>query len=408
MPRWRILIVDDDADIAAQTAESLRGATVSSADEMADVEYETSFDAALGRIAGEHFDLLILDVRDQARTGTPNTAGDDLGSDVTDADVGLAIFAKVREHTSVPVVFFTALPQLVEGDDIPGRPFVSVVSKNADTYKEDLLARVREVFDSTLPAIHQALHDHVEQVVRDFMVDFVEKHWPALASPPRKGDLAHVLLRRLALSLADGGEVLAGRLADDTVELAPDCVHPMRYYVVPVVGSCTTGDVLRGSRIGSPEETCWYVVVTPSCDLEEAHLKAEYVVVVECVLLTDRDEFGAFDETRPAGAGEPSAAHKTAEKTLRRLLENNADGQKDRSVFLPAAWEVPDLVVDFQRVGHIPYEDLAGYERVATLDSPYTESIVEKFGRYLGRVGTPDLDVDIALDRLRTDPRGSV
>ncbi len=42
--RWRILVVDDDADIAEQTAESLRTVAVSSSDEMSDVDFETDFE----------------------------------------------------------------------------------------------------------------------------------------------------------------------------------------------------------------------------------------------------------------------------------------------------------------------------------------------------------------------------
>lgn len=398
MPRWRILVVDDNRDIAEQTAESLGIGPVSTAGEMADVEFETDFDQALVRLTDQHFDLLVLDVRDQSQTGEPQGPSEETGSDVTAADVGLQVFAKVRTHTFVPIIFFTALPNLVRGEDITGAPFVSVVPKNQD---EKLRPLVRAVFDSTLPAIHRALRDHVDQIVRDFMVEFVEKHWSDLTSPPRKGDVAHVLLRRLALSLAGGGEVLSGRLAAETVELAPECVHPMRYYIVPVVGSWTTGDLITGPRVGSPSDTCWYVVLTPACDLVETHLKADYVVLIECVPLDQREEFTRFTATRPAAGGQPLGEAQTAEKKLRRLMENNADGQRDRTVYLPAAWAVPDLVIDFQRVVYVPYRDLDGYERVATLDSPYAESIVEKFGRYLGRLGTPDLDVEVPLNRMR-------
>lgn len=398
MHRWRILVVDDNWDIAEQTAESLGMAPVSAAGEMAEAEFETDFDQALLRLNEEHFDLLVLDVRDQSRTGESEGPYEDTGTDVTAADVGLEVFAKVRARTFVPIIFFTALPNLVAGEDFPGAPFVSVVPKNQD---EKLRPCVHAVFDSSLPSIHRALREHVNQIVRDFMVEFVEKHWSDLSSPPRKGDLAHMLLRRLALSLADGGEVLSGRLSAEKVELHPQCVHPMRYYIVPVVGSWTTGDLITGPRVGSPSDTCWYVVLTPACDLVETHLKADYVVLIECVLLHQREEFTKFTATRPAAGEQPSGSAKTAERKLRRLMENNADGQRDRTVYLPAAWEVPDLIVDFQRIVSVPYNDLGDYRRVATLDSPYAESIVEKCGRYLGRLGTPDLDVDVPFNRLR-------
>ncbi|MDQ6947394.1 MAG: hypothetical protein M3256_14275 [Actinomycetota bacterium] len=402
MHRWRILVVDDDRDIAEQTAESLRMVAVSAAEETADVEFETDFDAALARLAEERFDLLVLDVRDQSRTGESQGPSAETGSEITDADVGLTIFANVRAHSFVPIIFFTALPNLVLGEDIAGAPFVAVVSKSAENVTEELRDQVQAVFDSTLPAIHRALRDHVDQVVRDFMVGFVEEHWTDLTSPPRKGDLAHLLLRRLALSLADGGGVLGGRLADESVELAPDCVHPMRYYIVPPVGSWTTGDLITGPRIGSSSDTCWYVMITPACDLVEAHRKADYVVLVECVSLDTCREFTRFRETRPATGDKESRAGRDAEAQLRRLMQNNAaSGQKERTMYLPAAWEVPDLLVDFQRLGSVAYDDLVTYRRVATLDSPYAESIVEKFGRYLGRLGTPDLDVEVPMTRLR-------
>ena len=74
---------------------------------------------------------------------------------------------------------------------------------------------------------------------------------------------------------------------------------------------------------------------------------------------------------------------------------------QDRNAYLPAAWNIPDLVVDFQRIAFLPYEEIGLYNREATLDSPYAEWLTAKFGRYLGRLGTPDLDVEVALSRLR-------
>lgn len=426
--RWRILIVDDDATIAEQTAESLRMTAVSTGGDLAEVDSETSFDRALELLRQRHFDLLVLDVRDQSRTGQPQVGPDATGTEVTDADLGLRVFKQVRESRFVPIVFFTALPQLVRGEDIAGTPFVAVVSKNAEDGMGDLRASVRAVFDSTLPAIHRALLDHVDQIVREFMAEFVQRHWADLSSPSRKGDLAHLLLRRLALSLGEGGEVLSERLAGESVDLTPDSVHPMRYYIVPPVGSWTTGDLITGPRIvpaavpsptnpsppnqdsmtapASPATSgttsTWYVVLTPACDLVEAHLKAEYVVLVECVPLIDTPECKTFLDSRPSPGEEPSSQAKSAERRLRRLMQNDPEGRpKDRNFYLPAAWAVPNLVVDFQRVVYVPYGELTQYERVATLDSPYAEAIVAKFGRYLGRLGTPDLDIDVPLNRLR-------
>lgn len=431
MDPWRILVVDDNPQMAESTADILRTA-VRQRDETVEVQFSTSFAVALELLEREHFDLLILDVRDQGGGGgLPESDAD--GSDVTAADVGLEVYLKVRARRFVPIVFFTALPNLVAGEDMASPPFVAVVSKNDQDSTAQLRACVSEVFDSTLPAIHRALLNHVDEIVRDFMFDFVQPHWPNLRSPTRKGDLAHLLLRRLALSLADGGDVLATRLADTSgVRLTEDHVHPMRYYVVPPVGTWTTGDIIHGRRLqvartetpranaesavevtetsdepqnsrGDSElSASWYVVLTPACDFVPTRIRADFVVLAECFPLQETKEYKAWDESRPVGEEAPSKPANTAKKLLGNLMGNRrADRPQDRDFYLPAAWEVPDLLVDFQHIVSLPWDQLLSeYTRVATLDSPYVEALVETFGRYLGRHGTPDLDIEIALDHL--------
>ena len=44
---------------------------------------------------------------------------------------------------------------------------------------------------------------------------------------------------------------------------------------------------------------------------------------------------------------------------------------------------------------------MGGLERLASLDSPFAEALLARFSRYFGRLGTPDLDVAVLLQRLR-------
>jgi CheY-like chemotaxis protein len=424
--RWHILIVDDNAVIAEQTANLLGFDAESSGELVVEADFETSFDRALVLLEQQHYDLLVLDVRDQSRTGEPQPTRTDTGTEVTDADTGLYVFDEVRRRRFVPIIFFTALPNLVKGLIQP--PFVALVSKIDDDSTAVLRRTVRSVLDSSLPAINRGLLDHVGEIVRVFMADFVELHWTNLTSPSRKGDLAYLLLRRLALSLVADGEGFAKRLADEAgVDLALDKVHPMRFYIVPPVGSWTTGDLIAGPMIRPtahpysgnanvsipnqdtpepvPDDTPeaqegWYVILTPACDLVPTRVKADYVILAECTLLSEADEFKAW-----IGGPEPQGAipSRAAEGRLRDLMLNKAGPghPQDRNAYLPAAWNIPDLVVDFQRIAFLPYAEIGLYSREATLDSPYAEWLTAKFGRYLGRLGTPDLDVEVALSRLR-------
>lgn len=394
---WRILVVDDEPDIAEQVRELLASVEVGEHPAYR-VESATSFVDALDRLALSHFDLLVLDVRDQQKAAQSIEAAD--------ADTGIATFTEVRERRFIPIVFHTALPELVL--DLTNPPFVSVVSKLDDDAIQKLRAAVETALESTLPTLHRALVRHVERVTRDFMIDFVELNWDQLRSPGRRGDVAHLLLRRLALSLATGAQVLAGELGNtDDATLTPDTVHPMRFYVTPPIGDHVTGDLLHGPRIlpvpvsaegGSDSgKAAWYVTLTPACDLVAGRVKADYVVVAECIALAEFPEFAAWQAE--------AAASSSAKKKLEALMRNNPTGrQADRYYYLPAAWGVPDLVVDVQRIAHLPYERLPDYTRSATLDSPYAEALSNQFGRYMGRVGTPNLDHDLAIARLSPSP----
>ncbi|MCY4652654.1 MAG: hypothetical protein OXC95_05760, partial [Dehalococcoidia bacterium] len=70
--------------------------------------------------------------------------------------------------------------------------------------------------------------------------------------------------------------------------------------------------------------------------------------------------------------------------------------------FLPGVLDIPDLVIDFQQVHTIPMANLSTYEKIATLDAPYSQSVASWYLRFWGRMGTPDLNIDKVIQNLRT------
>lgn len=170
---------------------------------------------------------------------------------------------------------------------------------------------------------------------------------------------------------------------------------------MPPLGHSGTGDPIRstGDVIRSPAGD-WFVLLTPTCDLvaHDGQRRAEYVVVASCLPLTETDEYKAWQT-----AGRPETHTR-----LDRLIANNRLGQRDRYYFLPAAWGMPDLLVDLQRISSFKYGELSEFTHVATLDDPYSQSIIAQLGRYNGRVGTPDVDGIAVKGRLRqSDPAES-
>ena len=382
---WRILVVDDETPIAQNNATALnRGANSAAIPYSVQAVAEESFEEALALVGRGGIDLLVLDVFDQVGAGA--------GAGVNDPEpVGRSIFEQIRAQRFLPIVFLTALPDQVDSYENP--PFVQIVSKRATDPFEPLFAAVKRCLDSPFPSLCRDLQSHIDDISRQFMIDFVEQHWEDLKD--RSEDVAHLLMRRLGVSFDTGQDVLG----DDPTEssLLEESVPPIRYYVVPAPVEHRMGDIITQSIGANTEEndtTRWQVVMTPSCDLVEGRTKAEYVVLADCVPLA------SFRECQDWVAAETSS--NTLRRKVERLLKSNPDGgSKNRFFYLPAAWKVPHLMVDLQRITYVPYSDLSQYMKQASLDDPYAAELSHQFYCYLGRVGTPDLDLGAVIDGMR-------
>ncbi len=376
---WQLLFVDDDEDTCWQVKEYLEGETISDAGEFPFVETLTDFDKALEALETRRFDLVILDLR--------------LGphDEMPEEEAGTKTLQAIQQRRFVPVIFYTALPHLVRHLETS---LIRVVEKGPSP--EPLLVAVRNIFMTRLPAVNRALIRHLETVQRDYMWEFVAKHWERFGDTADRTALAYLLARRLAISLSGSGiQQLAQDLGDPTgTGAAEGQVHPMRYYVMPPVEkSPLAGDLYQG-QVG--DQIGYWVLLTPSCDLVTGREKAEGVLLARCVLLTEQTEYQRWQ----TGLPQPSSI---VDGRLRAVLRNNRqDGQAERFYFLPGALTLPDLVVDFQQLVTLPRKQMTTLERLASLDSPFAEALLARFTRYFGRLGTPDLDLEVIISRLRS------
>ncbi len=376
-PPWRILAVDDDPEVLGPLVEYLEGEEVDAFGSKPSVDSTTSFPDALALLEATRYDLLILDVR--------------LGSgEDADRDAGIRTLERVRERRFLPVVFNTNIPGAVQE---LRSPLVRVVEKTQGL--DVLTSEVRQLFETQLPEVNRILFEHVEAVQRDYMWDFVGPNWESFSAQAGRGGLALLLARRLALSLSGTAvEKLAARLGDLDAISEEGRVAPMRYYVLPPVEvRPLVGDLYEGDM---GETSGHWLLLTPSCDLTEP-VKAEFVLLARCVSLEGQTEYQAWKETLPLPANNVSG-------DMKNLLRNRrSKGQPERFFFLPAALSIPDLIVDLQQIEKIACADLEKLARVASLDSPFAEALVARFVRYFGRLGTPDLNVDAVLARLRRE-----
>lgn len=378
---WRLLVVDDDEEVCKNIQEFLEYETIDNIN--ISVEIVTDFNQALQVLENQRIDLVILDVR--------------MGNyeEIQEEEVGRITLASIQERRFVPVIFNTGLPNLVEH---LRSNLIRIVTKGS---LDCLLEEVKSVFESRLPNINRALIRHFEEVQRRYMWNFVDQHWSELGEINDQSELAHLLARRLAISLSvDGIQALETELSGmiNPSKIETDVVHPITYYVIPPLSKFPQpGDLYL--RIIESISSYW-VVLNPACDFVVHKNKCK----VEHMLLAATNKLNKSPEYKSWSSDKKRENKSKLEKLIR---DNREGGQPDRYFFLPGVLKIPDLIVDLQQIESVSYDDFKSQEwdRVASLDSPHAEAFQSKFSRYFGRIGKPDLNSEIIFSRfVETSP----
>jgi len=379
---WSILFVDDDPEVCSQVRDYFNGKVVVEPDGVLEVHTEVDFDKALVELESSHYDVVVLDVRLGSHEGE------------REEEAGEKTLASIKERRFLPVIFYTALPNRVKHLE---SPLVRIVEKTENVPR--LMAVMKEIFGTKLPIVSRELARHIQDVQRNYMWTFVANNWEKLGDTPDKSALAYLLARRLAKSLDGPGiEKLAERLGDTSrLWCDEEHVHPMRYYVIPPVSPrLMSGDIFLRKTDGATE---YLVLLSPSCDI--AFNKVEWMLFVRCLILTGEDEYARFKEnTENSG------------KIEALIKDRRANKQWERFKFMPGAIGIPDMIIDFQQLMVLSKEELdkslekEEIERIASLDSPYGEALMAQFSRYFGRVGTPDLNVHLVIEKLKKQISG--
>jgi hypothetical protein len=373
--QWNILLIEDDKNLVRQMEEYF--AKKQLAGRSLRLMPETDWDNVFTALKERKADMVVLDIY----KGEASIGGD---------RVGESVFEEIRSNAFVPVIIHTNLP---EGLDELKNEFVRVVPKTDGLAV--LFATMKEIFDTKVPQIHRAIASHLDHALRDYMWQFVVRNWAELSQIASKPEFVRILVQRLAISFSssDGvDEVIAAvfpELAHDPVAEAK--IHPAEFYIKPPLGKDPAlGDVrVRATDSGVHH----FVVLWPTCDMVSSGGREPKTQKVLCAAATPLTEHSEYADC----VASPDS--KGAKKRLIELFKNNRDKSPDRFHFLPALCDIPDLVVDFQDLEHVPLQDVRNCRCLGTIRSPHAESLSVRFERYRNRIGTPDLDNELIAKR---------
>ncbi|UOQ61503.1 hypothetical protein MUN76_05925 [Leucobacter rhizosphaerae] len=352
---WRVLIIDDNAQMAADAQREIIDGFEENPDIDVDVSVQTDFDQGFSIVRDGGSDVVVLDVRRDASNSMP-----------ADETVGHEVFHEIKEARFAPVIFWTALPENVQDEAMA--PLVSVVGKEDI---DQLPATIEAAIASRTVDTITTIEEHVTSVLTKHMWTELGPNWAEYTDGVDPATVAQVLISRLA------------RILDDDREHA-FTAHPSHRYIYPPASDMRSpGDVIR--EPGGD----WWVVLTPACDFEQK--KCEFVLLARAGQLETHKKYLGWTATKSSG--------KWAE--LRKDVLMATQG---RFHYLPAFRNIPDLVIDLENVRSVTAETLEAMEAVASLVSPFSEALLVQHSHFRGRIGVPDLDAELIKQRLEAVP----
>lgn len=246
---------------------------------------------------------------------------------------------------------------------------------------------VEKNLNHVLWSIYDLETDGLKSLIRTIKADKDGSHMPV--EYDLVGLFIKVLLRKLnnteKLFCSISGNVNELSEEAESITLNPEKIKMFhmfeRYISPPVSGPIWTGDILKKS------DDEYFVVVTPACDL---CIKDK----IDNILLLRAIPFGKYrtEKKIKPGKAEP-------------IIKNS----KDVLHYLPYILDCPDgLVCRFDNISSIKLKDAKreieneNFIRIATVDSPFIENLIQRMNAYLMRLGVRELGKE-EVEKIKLD-----
>lgn len=386
---WNVLLVEDDEPTRRQVHEYLSGESF--AGRQIKLQDIRDIAAAMDVVRNHKADLLILDVyRGEATTGGER--------------VGVEVLGRIQRSGFVATILYTALP---EGLEEHANEFVRLVGKHSGGL-EGLKAQIDELFTLQIPQLHRAIVNHVDRTLGSYMWNFVLTNWTDFAGFAHRPEFLRLVVQRLAVTLTrEGIDAMTAEIYGPDESSRNDdnstMVHPAECYMKPPVGE----DPLLGDiRVRNVDEESEHLIVLwPSCDMVAIGGRTPKTQAVLCARAMPLSQAPEVEDWQRSQSKKKERAVRGILANRREALPDKGIGSSERYHYVPGAWDIPDLIIDFQLLEHLPLKTVKELLCLGTLASPFAEAIASRFVRYLGRLGTPDLNVDVIVEALKPQQR---
>ncbi len=369
---FKLMIVEDD-EVETNGWKSLLEIENAKNDEIIfNAQYAKSLLEAQELIDNSDFNAAVVDLRlEQNKSAIPNSDGNEVIKKLLDTE--LAVIAA-----------FTAEPDSIT---IPAwaKPTVRITRKGGaeNEGKNEVLNFLIENI-----TMLKTIESSQKKIKSEMAKLFSRSIWPRWQNWITSGDEYQLALERH----------IASHIHASLLESQDQRVHPEEWYFIPPIREgIRTGDLI------SFENEYW-AVITPRCDL--ALDKTDFIHLAFCRNVS-ADWEKCLNELNEAKNNLRSNTDQNKRTKLEEIV-----GRKEQSLrkftqhrdnkasvhFLPELKlegnvKIGPFCVEFPNIKSIPKldtETLNQLTRIGSLTSEFLPSLVERFGSYFSRIGTPD------------------
>ena len=349
----KVMFIDDNPDSVADAMETLE-------DEFETTElWLENFERGKSNIGKSRPDILVLDVWDgKAQESDPS---------------GFGIMNDIWDRHFCPVIIYSADSKIIS--DVPqfNHPFIKIISKGRGSDVEVLRA-VEEL------SLHVESLKSVARIVSDSLSTAMKM------VAPYAFEQFQDLEGRLDV-LARAGRRRVAAMMDEPIPGATSLASWEHYIFPPVSKDLKLGDILKLCDGRDLTATSYRLVLSPSCDMVAScgrPPKVSEILVAKCCTL-----------------GEAlSKINLTIGKKYKDLSSTPllSQGYFNSIVPFPSLpGKIPAMAADLRDLSLVPFPELMApnpkYFRLASIDSPFRESISWAYVQIAGRPGMPDRDL---------------
>lgn len=311
-----------------------------------------------------------------------------------DAAAGKPAWDFIRDVHFCPVVFYSA-NALPEGFPSGSDPFAQYLNKNEK--QADDVAAIVEEFIPHVVGLEEIRLD-VESRYAKSLQKTTRLIWATETEDIAKNQaFLRISRRRLAA-------VLEHPLDNEHT------IKAWEQFLYPPTDESTlcTGDIVMRRGADKNIASSFFVILTPPCDLVPNQNPIDQVLLARCRDVSD-------SEVKRRIIGNPANQENAAltSRQVKTLSEKLAKDEIAGLKLIPKLSDLwPTMVLDFKALELVSRSSVAlssetlndeiQFERIASMDSPFRESLAWRFIQTAGRPGTPDSDRQALETEVRT------